>query len=164
MDRHDLFKPEPNEYHHLMFSSLVFSWVLLSASMSTSKPPSSPRNSFHFIYPFDISVMFFVFPFFTPKLFSNFCIRSLVCSPQLLRRIFFRYFRRSCFACIAGHCLCIFWVSFLSLIFSDLFFQFYYQTCLLFCLGLFILLYLCVLFLPWYVCLLSQFSLLVLQA
>ena len=65
----------------------------------------SPKFSFlpSVIYPFCLSVMFFLFPYLVPKLFCYLCIRFLICpcfQDRLVSTISFRYFGRSCLACI----------------------------------------------------------------
>ena len=79
MDRGDLLKPE--SMYAIMtwcFSIGTFLSVVLSdfMCMSTSGFSLNSCNSFlHAIYPFDLSVMFFLFLYFTPKLFDFHCIQ-----------------------------------------------------------------------------------------
>ena len=40
---------------------------------------STLKSFFHVIYPFSLSIMFFLFPYFTPELFCFHCIQLLVC-------------------------------------------------------------------------------------
>ena len=135
------FKTIIYKYHHgLLLSNLVFSWALLLASPNVCllrRPSSSPCNFFHVINPFGNSVMFFLFPYFIPKLFCFLCIRLWIL--HQLGRIFFRYLEIFCFVSIVWAFLYIYHVSLLLPISSDLFLLLLYcQTRLLFFFFLFL--------------------------
>ena len=87
--------------------ALCESWCIF-----TSRPSSCLCNSFfRVINPFSVSVMLFLFPYFS--------LISLECGCWILHplvgRIFFSYFGRSCFVCITWFYPNIFWVSLLNL-------------------------------------------------
>ena len=69
-------------HHVLAFSYSVLSWGLLWARcMSPSGHSSRPCISFfHVMHPFSFSALFFLFPYYTSKLFCFLCIQLLVCS------------------------------------------------------------------------------------
>ena len=52
---------------------------MLWASLHVCLSSSSTCNFFHVIHPFGLSIMFSLFPYFTPKLFCFLCIQLLVC-------------------------------------------------------------------------------------
>ena len=115
----NFFKTRIHVCHHsLLFSNSVFSWILLlvSPSVHLGANPSPCNSFFHIIYSFGLSVKFFFFVSLYPIVGFSLCILH-----QLVGRIFFCYFQRSCFICIAWPCLGIFWVSFLSSVSFDLF-------------------------------------------
>ena len=94
-----------------MISSMHFlcCWANLSWM-----PPDLPRilvivlSIRAFCYVLCISIFYF-------KLFFSYVVDfSLSILHRLVDRIFFRYFRISCFVCIAWLCAGIFWVSFVS--------------------------------------------------
>ena len=65
------------------FSHLVFSWVLLWVIPDVFPPKGLLQVLvilFHVIYSFSLSVMFFPFPYFTPKLFCFLWFWLLVCA------------------------------------------------------------------------------------
>ena len=73
---------------------------------------------FLFIYPFSISVMFFLVPYLISKLFPFLCIWFVVypCvfSIDELVEFSFVFLVRFCFVCVALCCLRILWISLLS--------------------------------------------------
>ena len=125
MDGHEFFKTKIYICHHsLVFSCSIFLSIALRESrcMSISKPSLSPCNSFFYvIYQFALSVMSFLFPDFTPKLFCFLCIQLLVCFSCILLQL--HYFGRSYFVCVVWPCSSIFRVFLLSLILFYLFCQ-----------------------------------------
>ena len=123
-----IFKTRIHVCHYgLTFSSSVlFLDVALSDSgcIFTSKTSSTHCNSFSMlIIHLPLSVIFSLFPYFTPKLFAPFasdCWFVLGILHQLVGRIFFHNFGISSFVCIALSCPVIFLVFFLLPITFDL--------------------------------------------
>ena len=111
--------------------------------MSTSGPSSGPCNSFFRVIYF--SIILFLFPYFTAKLF---CIHLLICPlvfcADLLVKFSFVILEHSVLFVLLEP------VSFNSPFFRQYLliylFHLYFQTCLLFCFGLFIPTYILVRF------------------
>ena len=101
----------PNVFQFAIFLTIA---LIESRCMFASEPFSSLSTSF---FSSNLSIQHFryvPFPYFTPKLFRFFYIWLLICfgalSTNFVRMIFFRYFGRSCFVCIAYLCIGTFWV------------------------------------------------------
>ena len=103
VDRHDFFKTRIHVRHH----SLAFSILILFGCSGVCPPPDHLRVFvilFYVIYPFSFSNMFSHFPIFYskfvlfplhPVVYSTFCFIH-----QLVGKIFFPYFGKSCFVSI----------------------------------------------------------------
>ena len=112
MDECDFFYIRMHVFlHSLMFSNLLLSWVFLLVSSSVCLPQSRLQVLgiffFHVIYPFGLSVLIFYckvvwFPLH-PSVLSF--------SADLVAEVFFCYFGKSYFICIAWPYPSIFWVS-----------------------------------------------------
>ena len=134
----------PREFQ-VSFSFCLYCQILVSWTVPSRSPfPYSRAQSciFHVIYPGGLSIMFFLFPYFTPKLFCFLCIPFFGLSSCILHllvgRIFFRYFRISYFMYITWLCRGIFWVSLFLPRSFDLSLQVVFPICRLLCFGLFI--------------------------
>ena len=119
-----------------MFSNSVFSWMLLCASPAVCPYRNILRVLlilFHVIYPFSISVMFYTFPYSSPKLFCSICLHLLISlyalSTYLVELAEFSFVEMSCSVCIVCPSPDTFGVFlllpmsfdfFLSVVFSDL--------------------------------------------
>ena len=123
VDRHEFFKPQ-NINAIMVLRFLI--WYFLecwSYRFTLGHSSSFLKFFFHVIYLFSISVMFFLSPYFTPKLlsFASGPYLSLYSFYQTVDKSLFVYFGVSYFVCIVWPCSGIFWVSFLSTISSVLF-------------------------------------------
>ena len=97
LNRNPYIPPWPGVFQFSTFLSVA---LCKSRHMCSSGPFSSLWDFFHVIYPFSLSVMFFLLLYFTPKLFfpMHIVIGLFLCILHLLvGRIFFHYFRRSYF-------------------------------------------------------------------
>ena len=141
---------------HMLLSPGVFqSDTFLSVVRSDSKC-MSPHSFLRFhvilfffhIYRIGLSVMFFLFPCFTPTLFCFLCTQSLFC-PNVFSIYFLVEFSLFLEVLFCLYYLTLSWYL-LSLSFTDMFyfFKLHCQTCRLFCFGLFIPIFPSVFFLP----------------
>ena len=151
VDGREFFKPESmNPIMSCFFPIWYFFQCCSRRFQSASAPSSSYHSSFSILL---IHSTFLLFYFCSHSLLQICFVCLFVClfggaygccccyvllhSP-LISRIFFYYFRMSCFACIFWPCLCNFWVSLLSPKSFDLSLQAALgQTCQLFCFGSF---------------------------
>ena len=145
--------------HHMAFSNSLPSWELLWPILGVYPPRSFLRVLiFHVIYPSSLSVMFFLFPYFTPKLFYFLypVVDSSSCIPDwLLGRVSFFFPKYPILLVLLDPVSVSFQPPFFQHLLIYLF-KLHYQTCLLFCFDLFIRTYPRVLFLPLHFCLLLK--------
>ena len=85
-------------------------WFLVNVHLRIFLSPH--KHSIYFIHPFRLSIILFLFQYFTLKLFCFLCIHLLI-----YHRVFSTYlmvgFSLSCFVCIAWPCPSIFLVTIL---------------------------------------------------
>ena len=145
--------------HHDLFSISVLSWVLPRAISNVCLY----QHYFWVYIPVDLCLMFFLVPYFTPyfspKLCGFLCTRFFICPhtfPSTYWSIFSSLFWNVLF-CL--NYLRLFRYHLNLLTFTNIFWfitKLYCQTCRLFDLGLFILIYPCLIFFPLYFRMLLQ--------